>query len=222
MQLTTEKTRSFLDQYYVHIAITMVVVIIIGGFFVLLWPQYQSLQQSGVLEYQEAVNTLETRQKYLGQLEAMEKNFTNTDTRVLRTIEKVLPSYRPSVATFQEIELFLEQEGFVVTAINVATKADTPSTPADVYAVDVADKEPASEFGDEVQALSITVGIESASFTYAGFKNFLTTLEEYEHLLELSSISFGTETNGANLVFTTYQQAPSKEELDAIQSIEIE
>lgn len=220
MQITTETTNSFLGKYYFYLAISIVVAIFaLGGVF-LLWPQYQSLQNSGVLEYKSAVSTLESRQRYLQNVKSMEKNYAELDKRLLRSMNTVLPSDQESVILFEELELLLADANLDVQSMNIAASASTEATNADIpkteddtqlledenmdAAENITKTQPA--LAKNIERINVTVNIKSNSNTYASFKQFLTSLEQYNHLIELEAVSFSPNTQGTTLVFATYQQ----------------
>lgn len=218
MQLNNETTKTFLAKYYRYLVIVIGLLIIGGGSFFLLWPQYQSLQQSGVLEYEAAVNTLESRQQYLSSLQVMENNYQVLDQRLIRSIDTVLPANQKSVILFEELELLLEGSGLIVQSMNIAPVADPTATQITnnigdpVAAIDdpsvVADPSEIAKasLSSDIQKLSLTVNVTTGGSGYMHFKEFLQQLESYEHLLELESISFSPSTAGSTFVFNTYQR----------------
>lgn len=226
MQITTETTNSFLGKYYFYLAISIVVAIFaLGGVF-LLWPQYQSLQNSGVLEYKSAVSTLESRQRYLQNLKSMESNYTELDKRLLRSMNNVLPTHQDSVILFEELELLLTEADLEVQSMNIAASASPEATSADIpqtvddtqllesESADTSENNPKAKpaLAKNIERINVTVNIKSNSNTYASFKQFLTSLEQYNHLIELEAVSFSPDTQGTTMVFATYQQTPDDNE----------
>lgn len=203
----------------------MIGVFAIGGVF-LLWPQYQSLQTSGVLEYKSAVTTLESRQQYLQNLKLMETNYRNLDKRLVRSMNNVLPEHQDSVLLFEEIESLLAEADLQVQSMNIAASASAQATTADVPQVadntqllesENLDAEtdvvsPQSKLANTIERMTVTVNVTSKNNSYASFKEFLVSLERYNHLIELESMSFSPATSGTTLVFTTYQQTQDSNE----------
>ncbi len=226
MQITTETTNSFLTKYYLYLAIAIVIgICALGGVF-LLWPQYQNLQNSGVLEYKSAITTLQSRQEYLQNLKLMEENYKQLDKRLVRTMNTVLPEYQDSVLLFEEIELLLTSADLQVQSMNIASGASAQSTVADVPqpaddtqlleaenldATTDTEKTQAS-LAKNIEQITVTVNITSKNNNYNNFKQFLVSLEQYNHLIELESMSFTPATDGTTLVFTTYQQTQDTNE----------
>lgn len=226
MQISTETTNTFLGKYYFYLAISVVVgVFAIGGVF-LLWPQYQSLQTSGVLEYKSAVTTLESRQQYLQNLKLMEANYRELDKHLLRSMNNVLPEHQDSVLLFEEIETLLTEADLRVESMNIAASASAQATTADVpQAADDtqllesenldAETNTSSEqpkLANNIERITVTVNVTNENNSYVNFKEFLVSLEQYNHLIELESMSFSPDTSGTTLVFTTYQQTQDSNE----------
>lgn len=218
MQLTTETTNSFLGKYYWYIALAVVVSVFgFGGFF-LLWPQYQSLQNSGVLEYQSAVNTLKTRQQYLFDLQTMTEHYNELDQRLVRSIDLVLPEYRDTEIVFEELELLFANSGVKIQSMNIASSAETAA--AEIEAASSEEEPVLTEVAEttteisadpvaalkNIEKINVTVNLASQQSSYEQFKTFLTTLEQHDHLIELESMAFSPTTEGMTLVFSTYQQ----------------
>lgn len=203
----------------------MIGVFVLGTVF-LLWPQYQSLQTSGVLEYKSAVTTLESRQQYLQNLKLMETNYRELDKRLLRSMNNVLPEHQDSVLLFEEIETLLTEANLQVQSMNIAASASVQATTADVP--QAADNTQLLEsenldgetntvtaqpkLANNIERMTVTVNVTSKNNSYANFKEFLVSLEQYNHLIELESMSFSPATNGTTLVFTTYQQTQDSNE----------
>lgn len=226
MQISTETTNTFLGKYYLYLAISVVIgIFAIGGVF-LLWPQYQSLQTSGVLEYKSAVTTLESRQQYLQNLKLMEANYRKLDKRLVRSMNNVLPEHQDGVLLFEEIESLLAQADLQVQSMNIAASASVQATTTGVpqaadntqllesenLDAEINTASTQATLTDNIERMTVTVNVTSQNNSYANFKEFLVSLEQYNHLIELESMSFSPATSGTTLVFTTYQQTQDSNE----------
>ncbi len=215
MTTPTNTVNSFLDKYYTYIAILIVIGIITLGVLVVLWPQYKVLQQSGVLEYQTAVDTLEDRQQYLNDLKTMEANYEVLDKRLLTQFQKILPDYSDASVMFAEFESMLNEAGLEVLSINIAEIASEENrSEEDLALTGVRQESETLGTGTtaDVSEYQVTVNAVAKTNSYQSFKTILYRVENYNHLLDLNSIAFSAESQNMTLIFRTYQKKSNSNE----------
>lgn len=202
MTMFNKLNTSFIDKYF--IALTISTILIIGGIgtLVLLWPQYKSIQVTTNNNYTSTENAVAQRQQYLNDLQIMQNNYENLDQRMLRDVDTILPPDQDTSALFQEMQLLFNTTNFKVTSINVAEQA--PDKKVDKTAK-TTEMVPQDTLPPDVKTLQISVSITTPYLSYNQFKEFLSYIERYDHLLNLKAINYSPNSTDLTLLFTTYQ-----------------
>ncbi|MBI2415293.1 MAG: hypothetical protein HYV33_01370 [Candidatus Kerfeldbacteria bacterium] len=177
----------FIERYYSLLATLVVVGVIIIGSSTLLLPQYNRLQQSGVLEYDNTLQALQERQQYVHNLAVMSENYQQLDLRLLRLIDVVLPPQYNRATVFAELEATLDDSNISVQSINVAA---APTTASDTTTM--------------VESINLTVNASLVDSSYPAFKQLLQHIESTSHLLDLQVVTYTPSNQSLTLQLKTY------------------
>lgn len=201
-----ERINILLDRYFKVVALGLVVLVSLLGIQFLLLPQYNILQQSGVLQYQQVKTTLANRQAYVEQLKTMDQNYQQLDQRMLRTVDNILPSDFSDVDLFTELSQLFQQTNLSVQSINIAsTSGSGAATAAATTTTKTAT--PAATVSSTYDILQVTVNVSAGTTaTYGDFKNLLVKLENYPHLINIDSMTYAPGKTAYTLIFTTYRR----------------
>jgi len=196
--------------------------VVVGLIFwqVLFVQQYDSLQTSGVLRYNQLSATIAQREQYLRDLQTMQTNFLALDHRLLRDLPVVLPNDYASADVFSEIEQLFSDTGLSVRSVNISTLGQLAVDPAEATEEELAAAATnATSVGlNEVyEIVSITVSAavetpagtsaaETASISYSDFKKVLRRIEQQRHLLNLEQVVYSPTSSNFTLILKTYQQ----------------
>lgn len=208
MNDNSEKIKALLNKYFLAIQISVVVVLFGIGTYMLLLPEYGRLKESGVLEHQAALDALHNRQQYLTELTVMEEDFKQVDTRIFDWMATILPTEQPTNRLFEELELLANDSGFIIQSIALSEDVSTgvSTTPADENSIDDATRKPVSEFSKDIKIVHVTLNLASSTASYDSFKRMLALIEQYDHLIDLESISYSADTQAFTLLLRTYQK----------------
>lgn len=167
------------------------------GAMLLVWPQYQTVQSSAVVQYQTEQAAVQQRKNYLQDLQLMQKNYDQLDKRIVQTVQSVAPTNYDSALAFAEIETLLQKSHFSVQSINVvgAAAATTATTTTSASAANAA---------TNFNTIQVTVNLGSHSLNYQEYKTFLLNLENYQHLVDLASLTYSPGSDSLALVFKMY------------------
>lgn len=208
MNDNSEKIKAILNKYFLAIQISVVVVLLGVGTYVLLLPEYGRLRESGVLEHQAALDALHNRQQYLTELTVMEEDFKKVDARIFDWMATVLPAEQPTNRLFEELELVANDSGFTIQSIALTEDVSAGSTSVleDENIMDDTSSEPVSELGRDIKIVHVTLNLASSTASYDSFKRMLALIERYDHLIDLESISYSSDTQAFTLLLRTYQK----------------
>lgn len=214
--------QSFMDRNFRGLAGLIVLGIVVISGFLLLWPQYQRLQTSGVLQYRQTVEHLSRDRQYLNELQTMQTNFNNLDTKSLRLLNTIIPTEQSTARLFEELELAFNDYGFTVQSINLAdlsasqlqvdgsvqnnTAEPADSRPESTGAAPVSE----SNFNSDLKNVTVTrvtINVIAPNMGYDHFKSMLAFLEQYERVINLETLSYTGASDRYTFVFNMYQQA---------------
>lgn len=217
MDQIKQPTESFVEQHYPVLAVVVAItLVILAGLFVL-WPQYQRLQTSGVLQHDAATERLAQERDYLNNLKIMETNFNQLDAKSLRLMDTIVPEQQSVARLFEEMELAFSANGFSLQSINLIDTTDSQldSLVVENNTVDVAAAQTESVSGagsavsrpSDVQIINVTINVTTENVGYDNFKSMLTYLEQYERVIDLDTLSYSGAESSYTFVFNMYQRS---------------
>jgi len=121
----------------------------------------------------------------LGEMEALKKSYAEIDKSDKEKLERILPREENITALLPEMEVVLIQNGLNIANINFESFLDVKTA---------AKKIPKFIKGD---AKPVKISLD-ADGGYEAFRNFLTSIEWNERLMDISSIKFTTQTKKGN------------------------
>lgn len=196
MNNRSEQLNKFLERYYGYILVGVLglVLVLMLNFFI--WPQYQTMQSAGILQYRNSTDTVAQRRSYLQQLQQMEIEYKELDQRVFRAIDIALPTEYSKGPAFAEIEHLLDGTSFKVENVNIVADpviiaADTTTAVSNVY---------------EPVTVSLNISASGEAVNYEEFKTLLRRVEQNPHLMNLESMIYTPDTSAYTFVLKTYQR----------------
>ncbi len=206
MNKRSEQLNKLLERYYLYVSVGLVGLITILMLNFLIWPQYQVMQSSGVLQYQNIIDVVAQRKAYLQQLQAMQADYESIDRRVVRAIDIALPDAYTEGPVYTEVEQLFNGTQFFLESINVSTGSTTGTTTT-TDTVD-ASASSADAVYQEV-TLSINISAIDGTSSYADYLELLRHIEQSPHLMNLESVSYTPGSSAYTLVLKTYQRTPA-------------
>ena len=212
MDNITESSERFIDRHYRLIAWLVVIGLLLLGGVSLLWPQYQRLQSSGVLQHSAAQERLSLNQGYLADLQTMEMNYEDLDTRSLRLLDTIVPVQQPGTRLYEEFELVFANSDLELQTITISvpelTTDEELAELAEGNTIDMVetDQSTIATGLDDIVIATITLNVTAEDGSYEEFKRVLQFIEQYEHVLDLDTVTYGSSAGAYTFVLTTYQR----------------
>lgn len=192
MNSSTNRLTQFLDSYYRPLSALVVVVMIVIGWFTLLWPQYQALNDSGVLQYQSALVTLREHQQYLEDLRTMSERYATIDQRVFYAVDTLIPAHRSQELLFADLEKVFANTAFTIDNMNVAKLDATAAV--------------TSTLPEDVRLVTVSVNVSTEDPSYSSFKELLIRIQQSAQLLNLQSLNYAPGNSSYSFVFSSYER----------------
>jgi hypothetical protein len=203
MNKRSEQINQILERYYVYISLGLIGAIVLLMLNFIIWPQYQTMQSSGILQYNNITDVMAQRKIYLQQLQAMKLDYQDIDQRVVRAIDIALPATYTEGPVYTEVEQLFKGTQFVLDSVNVSSSTgigdDAVPTDTVITANGVAQNY------KEV-SLSLNVTAIDGSASYQDYLELLKQIEQSPHLMNLESISYSPNSTSYTLVLKTYQR----------------
>lgn len=185
--------QSFIIQYFKLVVGALVILILAIGYFVLIGPQYNSLKENGILNYQAQREKLANRKTYLEKLKSLQTEYTKLNAKDLESLKHLLPVGEDIPGLFVQAEALAKDNGLALQNIGV----NQPAVSTD-------------KSGKVVKKESAGVGTLSLSMTltggsgYEGLKSFLDSLENNVRILDVESVNFSPDGQNYSVNAKTY------------------
>jgi Tfp pilus assembly protein PilO len=171
----------FLNRYFNIFLAGLIILILVGAYFILLRPKFQDtmaiIQQS--LEEQQKLYL--GQQKKLVNLQAINAVYKGINEEDLKKFDVILPDNYPSEALFGEIAEIITQSGFIISTVSFSREEAALGT---------------------VGRLNINLSMNAVD--YSGLKSLLRKLENNLRLFDIQDISFSPGDETVSLTIVTY------------------
>lgn len=207
--------QTLLTDYFRWVAVGLVAIVLLLGYFLLLEQKINTIRTSGLLEREQVEAELEAEQKFLTELEASINTYDDTFTaQQLAEINDFLPSGPDFPGLLLTLESLarssgLELDAMTINEVGQTISSETPTAPGGAGSTAA---QAATAIGSAVNTQDITLTV-SGGTSYDSFKRFITLIESSRRLLDVLSLSFAhtisADTGGEgaspyNLVVRTY------------------
>lgn len=196
-----KKVEDAFERFFRVLVLGVVIIIGVGGWWLVLAPQIHRLRTSGLLVYDERVLLRDTKRQQLAQLQQLQAQYEALNTESLRSLDVILPQGFDEAAMIATMEQFAEAANVRLKNINVTTQdateeGFTSGLPATV----------SSPLGTvRTATISLTIDIGSSDTdVYLALKKFLQALESFVPLMDLRDLSFTSRQS----TFTLQLQTP--------------
>lgn len=195
----SHRIRAVYVQYFAYWAWLVILIILMVGGIMLIYPKWQYIQSTGAFQYQQLVDTYQSKETELAQLKTMREQLISLNQSQLLYVEDTLPDSITPAQLMEQISNSLGSQGYTLQSIDVvdakvatattATFAGTPpTTPRDIPGV---------------KELLLTVNI-TGDASYQGLKEFLRVVSSSNPILDLYAVSYSAERKSFSVVLTTY------------------
>lgn len=191
--------QSLVIQYFRLITGVLIILILLIGYFVLIGPQYNSLKEKGILNYQAQREKLANRKAYLDKLKELQAKYAQLNTKDLESLSYFLPVGEDIPGLFVQAEALAKDNGLVLQNIGV----NQPAVSSDKAGITVK-KESAG-----IGTLSLVMTLTGGS-GYGGLKSFLDSLEKNVRLFDVESVNFSPDGQNYSVNAKTYYLTQSQ------------
>jgi len=187
-----------LDRYFGLINLGIFILLVLLGFFFLLFPKYNAIVDKRELLNDNKAKELSVKQAYLEKLDQYRAEYEAISQANRTKIENMLLAEEDIEDTFIKMEEWLDGQGLIIESIRL-TKTDgkqaVGSRRASTDKVETA-------LSDEIGILKMDISL--SGLDYQGVKQLVRSLESDLDILDIESLSFSLNDAGANLSIKTY------------------
>jgi len=166
----------------------LVMIIFIGGYFLIIQPKYNQIVKDSKLKTDELENKYSTRQKYLTQLIHLRVAYKQIDQTDKDKIEAMLPDTPQTEELISEIEVITQKNGLTLAALSVEPEEFSGETSSDPLSA--------------VAKVKITMDVIGTD--YFALNNLLRTIENNLRLIDVTSVNYLTQDKKTSLVMQAY------------------
>lgn len=182
----TFHARLVFARFYKLITALVVVLIIVGGYILVLEPKYREFGQGSKTNLNLAKTELLKQQQHFDQLKALVENYNKISPAEIARIKMILPRDKDIAGLFVQFQELAAKNNLLLTVINFN---DTPA---------------ASSKG-EIKKISISINLlGSGGNNYREIKNFIASVETNLRLLDIDSVLFSPGSSAYSLTIIAY------------------
>lgn len=194
-KIWTKKINKFLSDYFNWVVALMVAAIFIFGFFFLLVPKYNQTVKYVDIFSQKGEADVQAENSELAEIKSLLRAYAGVDPARLSQISAIAPVKKNKEELFSEINYLVSRSQLSLQSVSLSEISDysdlglVPPSPAD------------SALISNLQEVSINLSVNGAD--YEVFKNFLASLENNLHLMDVVNLSF-SPGSAVSLTINTY------------------
>lgn len=184
------KLNYFFNSHRKYINIVVMVVVIIVGLWLVVWPKWSEISYANQNRVPELRLERDNKANYLAKLNQLDKrlgDLTADSAAELDKINRILPDKADIQSLFVELERLTVAAGFALQKVSInEVKIDTN----DLIEFQVEDLMDWEGLPDEVKA--VDVGINVAGGGYNQFKQLIERIEKNSRLFNIITINFSS------------------------------
>ena len=196
-KIWTKKLNKFFSDYFNWIIALTVAAIFIFGFFFLLAPKYdQTVKYVDIFNQQEELD-VQVKKNELAQIKDLLAAYNSIDQKYIDKIGAVAPPIKNKEELFSEINYLMSRNQLSLQSVSLSDIGGfrgsglVPPTAADGAIL------------DNLQEVNVSLSASGIS-NYETFKNFLASLENNLHLVDILTLNFSPGNNGISLSLKIY------------------
>lgn len=178
--------------------ILIFIVILAGGYFLLLQPKFAAInKEKNLIKGKEAeISSLNNKIK---QLEKMKNSYEEIDKIDLDKIDSILPDASGKDKLLSEMENLILKNGLLLTALQIEEVKETKK---------IANPEGEGDGSEKKDKLAnvgkIKINLDLTGTNYDSLKKILKAIENNLRLLDVAKIQFSPESNKTSLEILAY------------------
>lgn len=196
------KLNKILIRYYIWWAVILVLILFSLSWLLLLGPQYDLIQRSGILQLISLQEQLSEREAYLADLKIMKLEYNELDWREVRNLDLIIPKEDELTALFWQIEELANNNGVELVGLNLNIEKDSEVQ----QQISGVTEEPEDQTPAQIKKLGMTATFNSGS-QYQDLKKLLIALENNLQILNIKSLTYVKGGESYALSMETYYLA---------------
>ncbi len=198
--------QSLLTDYYRWTVWVLVVLVMVGGYFLVLDTKISNLRTSGILEKANVESELSSEQEYLASLKKSVAKFKAALPQdQLAQVDAFLPTESDFPGLLLTLENIARTANLELSSISVneSGQIGTSGSSATATTPDTAPAGTATALDVKTEDINLTV---SGGTSYEAFKRFMTLVESSQRLFDVLSVSFShtAETSDTETTSSPY------------------
>lgn len=178
--------RLIFARFYKLITTVLVILIVGGGYFVVLEPRFRESGQGNKVDLNLIKAELLKRQQHLEQLQTLIENYNKISPAEIARIKMILPRDQDIPGLFVQFQELATKNNLLLGAINFN---DAPATSGSA----------------EIKKISINVDLVSSNdISYQEIKKFIASVETNLRLLDIDSVFFTPDSTNYSLTIIAY------------------
>ena len=181
----------YVTVYFKLIPPTLLILILILGYFLLIKPKYDQIIQVVETTNTQQENEFAKTKEYFDNLILLQRNYQKLDNDDIEKINKLLPGKPEIENLLVMIETLANKNNFLIGSIQASWDEKESKNIMDVNKQKLGIRE-------------VNVTLPVSEIDYNGFKKLLNVIENNLRIFDIRTISFSPKGNSANLQFVTY------------------
>lgn len=190
-----KRTYTFINQFYIYIAIFLVIIMVVAGYFFFFKQEYGKIREVGIVDLQGKQNELEAKRSRLSEIEKAHESFKKISGEEIKKIATILPKGKDTPSLLIEMEALAKENGLILSGIDIAETG--------AISVPVQAQEGAASLN--IKKININFKIQGIN-SYDKFKTFLSSIEKDIRLLDLNSLTYSPAADSYSISLVTYYQ----------------
>lgn len=207
---------AFLIRYFRWFIFGVVVLMLIIGFLVLLWPKYKEVKNLVKSSKQQQQQVFLQKHERLDDLQSIIESYNNISEAQKKKVKKVIPDRRNKEEIFTEVKNLVARNNLSLKSITLEGEKEKKEEEREEERMLVrrqqSQEEEEKEEEKEYEKRELPAGVERIRFNmfvvgtnYNSLRSLLTTLENNLSLMDIVNINFNPEGKSTNMVIDAYQ-----------------
>lgn len=172
---------ALIDKYFAYGIVLVIIFVGLGGYWLFLGPQLQTVQRTGLFESKNKQDELAAKKLDLEKIKALASEYSALNLSELEKISKALPTHPRIPDIFAQFEVLAQKNQIIVSSLSVHEGTALPARQGEQQI----DKAVLNRIG----VLDITLKV-GALDSYEKLKAFLNSIESNMRLVDLTSLQY--------------------------------
>jgi len=203
-ELLKIKINGFLINYFNYLILSLSIIILAVGLFILAYPKYQQISKANEEDKNNIQIEYEAKSNYLNSIRNLRKSYKSVSEEEKLKIAGMIPDKRDTSVIIKEIESIAVKNSAILTSIKIEPEKGTDRASLKVEAKE-SKEPPAGIFSQPPQGVGlIKIEVNLSSVNYPILKNIIKVFENNLRLFDIAKINFNVNDSQAVLNIYSY------------------